>query len=80
MTKNEERYANGNTKFKIKVIKVKEPPKLESLVDKLKPLQHQQNIQSQGIYQQMKNGNTVAYNRGNFSLKDMEDVFKKLYK
>jgi len=44
----------------------------------MKPLQQQQNKLSQGIYQQLKNGNKVTYNR-NFSIKEMEEVFAELF-
>ena len=63
MIKNEEKYANGNIKFKLKLIKIKEPLKL-----------------GKGIYQQMKTGNRVFYNKGTFNTKLLEDTFADLFK
>ena len=78
MTKNEEKSVNGNIKFKLKLIKIKNPS--ESLVDIMKPLQAQYNLQAQGVYQQMSNKNTATYTRGNFNLKTLEDALADLYK
>lgn len=67
MTKNGEKYVNGSIKFKIRVIKVKEPPI---------PIKA-----NQGIYAQMSsnNNNKVQYNRGGFNLTTLEQALRDLY-
>lgn len=65
MTKNEEKSANGNIKFKIKITKIKEVPTPVKV--------------SQGIYAQMKNSNKVQYNRASFNINTLEQALKDLY-
>ena len=67
MIKNGEKYVNGNIKFKIKVIKVKEPPIPVKV--------------NQGIYAQMSNNsnNRLQYNKASFNLSALEQALKDLY-
>lgn len=63
MTKIVENLPNLNASFKLKLIKKDRP---------IKRL-------SSGIYEQLKNGNRVTYNRSDFSLKDIEQALTDLF-
>jgi hypothetical protein len=65
MTKIVENLPNLNASFKLKLIKKKDVPKKAKL--------------SAGIYAQMKNSNRVTYNRGEISLKLIEEIVTDLF-
>lgn len=74
MTKKKGNQPSSSFNFKIKITRIAEP---ESLVDKMKPLQQEFN---RGLYNQMKTGGTtVPYNKGEFSIDNLKEVFGDLF-
>jgi len=81
MIKNEEKSVNGNTKFKLKLVKIAEPESFTSLIDKMRYEQIKYNVAANGVYQQLGNKNIVTYSaKKTFSIKDLESVLTDLYK
>lgn len=77
MTKKKVNQQNSSVKFKIKLIKIKDIPNFESLVDRMKPLQIKYNI---GLYQQLKNSNKKTITQPNkFSLKEIEEIITEIF-
>lgn len=77
MTKKKVNQQNSSVKFKIKVTKIKDVPKFESLVDKMKPLQIKYNI---GLYQQLKNSDKKSITQLNkLSLKEIEEAITEIF-
>lgn len=64
MTKKEENQQSSKFKFKIKLIKIKDPIPRRNM----------------GIFEQMKNGNRIQYNRGEFNAEMLRQVFDEIYK
>lgn len=64
MTRKEENQQSSKFKFKIKLIKIKDPIPRRNM----------------GIYGQMENGNRIQYNRGEFNAEMLRQVFDEIYK
>ena len=66
MTSKEVNQQSSNTKFKLKLVKIKELPDFKRV--------------NKGLYASMnRTGNIVQYNRQSFSIKELEEVFSDLF-